>query len=79
MIGRAREQLAFSQLYNSERGSDLRQRSEPKQTVVSEKILLISKIRETARILGGHVQEDTASVRLEREKYLEGQNLAKDV
>lgn len=57
----------------------MRQRSEPKQTVVSEKILLFSKIRETAQILGDHVQEDTASERLEREKYLKRQNLAKDV
>lgn len=41
---------------------------------LSEKILLISKIGETARVLGGYVSEDTAS-----EKYVEGQNLAKDM
>lgn len=41
---------------------------------LSEKILLISKIGETARVLGGYESEDTAS-----EKYVEGQNLAKDM
>lgn len=41
---------------------------------LSEKILLISKVGKTARVLGGYVQEDTAS-----EKDLEGQTLAKDM